>query len=88
VKIIKCHKTLKEIENESEILELILKEHKNLNHRGIESIYEEIKNKVYYPNLKKFVNKVINLCSVCNLTKYERQPFKLPFRETETSRKP
>lgn len=57
------------------------------NHPGIDKTFLELKQKYYYPNLKKEITKVINNCDICNY-KIERRPLKLPFEKTETPSSP
>lgn len=77
---------LKDIK-ELEAREIILRNHKNHNHAGIEKIFLEIKREYYMPNLKNLINKIINNCSTC-MAKAERNPIKLPYEKTETPKSP
>lgn len=87
-KIIRCTKILPEIEDEAQSREVILKEHIRLNHRGINNIISEIKEQVFIPKLKSLVTSIVNNCAVCNISKYERHPLKIPYKITETPSKP
>lgn len=87
-KIIKSVSKLKEIDNEDDIQEIILKEHIRLNHRGIKNVFEELKCKFYFKNLIQQITKIINNCHVCSVAKYERRPLKIPYKTTETPTKP
>lgn len=78
---------LKEIKLLSELQEVILNERERSNHRGVDVTHHTLKYKIYWPNLKKEICKVINNCSICNLAKYDRIPLKLPFKETYTPNK-
>jgi len=41
------------------------------NHRRIHLAYFELKEEIYFPNLKLEVHKYINNCIVCNMCKYD-----------------
>ncbi|CAD7078361.1 unnamed protein product [Hermetia illucens] len=47
-----------------------------------------MKRKFYIPNLEHLITETINQCETCKLAKYERNPVKLPFKETETCNGP
>lgn len=86
-KIILTTKTLQDVKYE-ELLEIINRHHRfENNHPGIDKTYTELKEKYYYPNMKKEIVKVINNCVICNF-KIERHPVKLPFEKTETPHGP
>lgn len=78
---------LTDIEDEITQLELIKTEH-DLSHRGIQENTLKLKEKYYWPNLQKSVQKLINNCETCNLNKYDRNPIKVPLKLTETPEKP
>lgn len=84
LKVLKSPKSLVNITDKNEIITLIKEEHLRNNHRGINEIYLELKNKYFYPNLCVEINKFINNCEVCNLAKHDRRPPKIPFNVTET----
>lgn len=88
LRLVKCSKLLGDLDNEEKVLEVVNKTHKLFNHRGINETYEEIKNIYYAPNLKEQITKFINNCEICNCSKYERQPLKIPYSVTETPQKP
>lgn len=88
LKVNKCSKILKDIENKYQIQEIILKTHQENNHRGINATYLELSRNYYFPKLKQEICKILNNCSVCNIAKYERNPVKLPIKETGTPTKP
>lgn len=87
-KILRCFKQVKDIEDEIVLKELIEKEHRRNNHRGIDEVTKELKEIIYYPNLKTNVAKFINNCEICTLEKYDRNPPKVPYKITETPSKP
>ena len=68
----------------NEMLDQISFQHRQENnHSGIDKTYNDLKHKVYYPNLKLHITKFINNCIICKY-KYERKPIKLPYEKTET----
>jgi len=84
LKILRCTKILPDIEDKEELLQIIEETHLENNHRGINEIFEELRNKIYTPNLLKEINKYINNCKICNLAKYDRKPLKHNLNITET----
>ena len=87
-RIIRCSKLLEDVQDETKLTEIIEKEHLSKNHRGIQAVFEELKTKIYNPNLKVRITQFINNCEICNLEKYDRRPPKLPYKLTETPKKP
>jgi hypothetical protein len=51
-KILRCTQMLEDVESEEILAKRIEEEHKSKNHRGIEVIFKELKEKLYHPNLK------------------------------------
>lgn len=88
VKLLKCNTLLEDVRSRAEMQEKILKEHLKNNHRGISCVYQTMKRKFYIPNLEHLITETINQCETCKLAKYERNPVKLPFKETETCNGP
>lgn len=88
LKVIKCSKFLGDLEDQEKELLVISQTHNLLNHRGINETYFEIKDVYYCPKLKEKIQKFINNCKVCNESKYERNPYKIPLKLTETPTKP
>ncbi|CAD7085558.1 unnamed protein product [Hermetia illucens] len=88
VKLLKCNILLEDVRSRAEMQEKILKEHLKNNHRGISCVYQTMKRKFYIPNLEHLITETINQCETCKLAKYERNPVKLPFKETETCNGP
>lgn len=84
-KFVKCSKFAKDIVEENDLKKQIALFHKfETGHAGIIPTYEKIKHKIYNPNLKEFVQKVINNCETCSGAKYDRNPIKTKFKITET----
>lgn len=81
-------KKLIDVIDESHMEEIISLEHVKNNHRGIDENYAELKEKYYFPNLKQKISEFINNCETCILAKYERNPKLVPFKITETPKKP
>jgi len=58
------------------------------NHRGIDETVAHLRRSIYFPLLKTKVTHIINDCDVCQTLKYDRQPQKIEFSETETQSHP
>lgn len=86
--IIKCTKELENVIDEIKLLEFIKDEHLNKNHRGIQNVFQELKLKIYNPNLKLRITQFINNCEICTMEKYDRNPPKIPYKITETPSRP
>lgn len=85
LKFVKCSYFATDYEDEEKCLKQISLYHsKESGHSGIIENYESLKNKIYRPNLKILVNKVINNCDTCTAGKYDRNPIKKKFVLTET----
>lgn len=85
----KCNNVLLDVTTEDDIKEVILKYHEGkTNHRGIEETEQNLKKTYYWPNMRKSIQKYINECEICKLTKYERNPLKIEFNITPTPTKP
>lgn len=87
-KIYRSKKVLQDISDENELTEMIEREHKKNNHRGINENFAELRTKIYHPKLKKRITQFINNCDTCNKEKYERRPIKQIFKITETPQNP
>lgn len=81
--VLKSSKKLTDISDKNEIINIIKEEHLRNNHRGINEVFNEIKEKYYYPNLLIEITKVISNCETCNLAKHDRSPPKIPLKVTE-----
>lgn len=85
IKFVKCSFLAKDLKDEKEALKQISLFHKvESGHSGMLVNYEGMKTKVYFPNLKILINKVINNCDICTAAKYDRNPIKNKFQSTET----
>lgn len=88
IRVTRCTKILEDVEDEIKLTNLIEKEHLDKNHRGIQAVFEELKTQIYNPKLKLRITQFINNCEICTLEKYDRKPPKIPFKITETPKKP
>lgn len=88
LRVVKCSKFLGDLEDEEKLAMVITKTHKLLNHRGINETFAEIRDVYYAPKLKEKIQQYINNCEICNKSKYERLPHKIPLKLTETPTKP
>lgn len=86
MKFVKCSKFIKDVFDRESLLEIMENFHNDRNHRGIEETFLEMKNMIYYPNLKKEIHKFINNCLICNMCKFDRRPIKTKLCVTETPR--
>lgn len=84
MKFMRCSKMVKDVFEKENLLEIMEKYHNDKNHRGIEETFLELKDKIYYPNLKTEIHKFINNCTVCNMCKFDRRPIRTKFCVTET----
>lgn len=80
LKMVQSTINLKNITDENEILNLIQEEHLRNNHRGSNEVFNELKTKIYSPNLNVLIQKFINNCDVCSLAKHDRNPIKTPYK--------
>lgn len=88
IKIVRCLRKLIDIIDEEHLEELISTEHLKNNHRGINENYSELKTKFYFPSLIRKITEFVNNCAICTLAKYERNPKLVPYKISETPRKP
>lgn len=88
LRIVKCQTLLDDIENESDLYECIKNEHNRNNHRGITENYEQLRQRIYHPQLKIRIQQYVNNCQVCNIEKYVRNPIKQKYMLTETPDRP
>jgi len=79
---------MREITDISEQREEIERYHTSGNHRGIDETIWKMRRDIYFPFMKNRVTQVINACETCQTLKYDRQPQKVVFRNTETPCKP
>lgn len=88
LRIVKCQTLLDDIENESDLYEYIKNEHNRNNHRGITENYEQLRQRIYHPQLKIRIQQYVNNCQVCNIEKYDRNLIKQKYMLTETPDRP
>lgn len=86
LKVYKSNIKLTDITDKNEILTIIKEEHLKNNHRGIKETFNEIKLLYFYPDMLKLITKVINNCEICQLAKFDRQPYKIPYQISETAK--
>lgn len=66
----------------------IIENYHNQNHNGITETYQKLKEKYYWPKLKEHITLVINKCDICLQSKYERNPYKIPYEGPLLAEKP
>lgn len=85
IKFIKATMRAREIKTAEEIHRQISLYHTvESMHSGIIETFNSLKNKLYYPKLVEEITKVINNCKTCLETKYERKPFRVKYKISET----
>lgn len=85
INFVKCSFLAKDLNSEEEaIRQLSLYHTKESGHSGIIANYEGVKRKIFYPQLKLLIYKIINNCETCSRAKYDRNPIKQKFNKTET----
>ena len=87
-KVEKVNKILIDLTEDNFIEKILYYHSKKFNHPGIEKTFDEMYKKYYYPNLKREITRQVNNCKVCNISKIERQPVKMPFQKTFTPTEP
>lgn len=87
-RVIRCTSINEDITEELEQDEIIKSYHQENNHRGIIETYEHLKRTYYFPNMKNKINLYINQCEICQKEKYERNPVKVKYNETQTPKQP
>lgn len=89
IKFKRCTIKLIDVTDKNSIKEIIQNYHESkTNHRGIDETEQRIKVKYYWPNLKSSIQTYIDDCEVCQISKYERHPVKIPINITPTPTKP
>lgn len=89
INFIKCTQKLIDISNDDEIKNIIQNYHEGkTNHRGIDETEKRLKNIYYWPNQRKSIQSYINLCDICQVTKYDRKPLNPLFNITPTATRP
>lgn len=85
IKFVKCTYFAKDVEEVDEVNKQVALFHKyESGHSGMVATYEGIKNLIYSPNLKTSIHKIINNCHICSCAKYDRNPIRRKFQQTET----
>lgn len=88
-KLIQCENLLVDVENLDEQLDIISNYHLGkTNHRGISETYAKLKRQYYWPKMHFDIQKYINNCEICQLNKYERNPFRINDNLTVTAKFP
>lgn len=82
LKIVQSTNKLENVSDENKVLNIIEAQHLKLNHRGINETFNELKTKIYTPNLNQKIHKFINNCDICNIAKHDRSPIKTPLKIT------
>jgi transposase InsO family protein len=78
-----------DIEDPDELQNIIKNYHEGkTNHRGSDETENRIKQKYYWPQLRKTIQNYINKCDICRQCKYDRKPIKPKFNITPTPTKP
>ncbi|KAL1448524.1 hypothetical protein WDU94_006581 [Cyamophila willieti] len=89
IDITKASKKLQDIVKEKEKTEIIKQQHEGItNHRGIQETYNQLKEIYYWPDMVGNIQKYINQCKECQVTKYDRKPLKPFFNKTPTATRP
>lgn len=80
-------KMLTDVTEEIEQDQIIQARH-NYNHRGIVETFKHIKTEYFFPKMKSKITRFINMCKLCQKSKYERHPYKMKFKFTQIPSKP
>lgn len=81
--IIRTTILLNEIYEQKDQETLIIQDHRNNNHRGIDETTLHLKRHYYFPCMKQTISRIINDCDICHTMKYDRNPQKLKFQLPE-----
>lgn len=87
IKIIKSNNLAKDLEK-SEKQSEVINEYHSKNHNGITETYQHLKLLYYWPDMKTKINKIINECETCLVSKYERNPYKIQLSGPLLAKKP
>lgn len=87
VKLMKSNILAEDVDDTERQSEVIHQYHSK-SHNGVIETYNQLKSKYYWPEMKTKINKIINECEICLLSKYERNPYKTPFSGPLLSKKP
>ena len=66
----------------------MIKTEHEIGHSGIQENSLKLKEKYYWRNQQKSVQKFINNCEVCTMNTNDRNPIKIPLKVTETPERP
>lgn len=75
--ISRSSKKLVDVTDKNKLYDIIKQEHLRNNHRGINEVFQELRERYFYPNLIVEISKIINICEICNLAKHDRGPHKI-----------
>jgi len=80
------HLQVEDVSNEQRQDIIIAKEHERA-HRGIHEVHNQLTRCYFFPHMMTKIKKLINLCKICNVHKYERKPYniKITPRPIETT---
>lgn len=88
-KLIRCTQERIHLRKKDEITETIQLYHEGkTNHRGSQEAFEKLKQKYYWNNMLTTIQEYINKCKICQKSKYDRHPPKIPMNKTPTQQKP
>lgn len=88
-KLIKTNIILEDLNDEHQQQDLIRNTHEGkTNHRGILETESRIRRTYYWPGIKKNVTDFINVCDICQTSKYDRNPPNQTLMLTPTPSKP
>lgn len=76
-----CQSKVKDLVNEAEQEEEILRTH-NRAHRNAVENKAQLSERVYFPKMRKKVSAIVNQCLVCKTAKYDRHPTHPEIRQT------
>lgn len=82
LKIFWTQKILQDVTDELEQDQIIQKQH-DANHRGINENKSHISRTYFFPDMKGKITRFINICKLCQRSKYERHPYKQKYKLTE-----
>ena len=88
-RLIQCKNLLTDVENQNEQIDIINNYHLGkTNHRGIFETYSKLRRQYFWPKMYNDIQKFINNCEICQLNKYERNPYQLNDNLTKTPKFP
>lgn len=66
----------------------VINEYHQTNHNGVTETFQNLKQRFFWPDMKIKINKIINECETCLISKYERHPYKIKFSGPLLSKRP